>query len=213
MFRLEYVTFQKIGCLTNEMVKEIIDSIDASETNISQRWKMFLSTLSDKCAKIEFVLDDKNSNEYAIVRYKINDGYKTDQIKENVEYLHNEIFKKVKEKNMSKKSDKKESRNPFDVDIDDTPLYPKTETDHETEFDSGKFSLDLSNIDIDKVIRETSQKIIGQDSAIESIVSNIYANQKIIQEQKNARITIKITNKEIKKAPGKNAEKPAGTAK
>lgn len=39
----------------------------------------------------------------------------------------------------------------------------------------------LSNTDINEVIRQIKDKIIGQDEAIEAVVANIYANQRIIQ--------------------------------
>lgn len=37
------------------------------------------------------------------------------------------------------------------------------------------------NIDLNQVIGEIKEKIVGQDEAVESIVSNIYANQRIIE--------------------------------
>lgn len=41
--------------------------------------------------------------------------------------------------------------------------------------------MDLSDVDVNEVIQQIKNKIIGQDEAVEAVVSNIYANQKIIQ--------------------------------
>lgn len=41
--------------------------------------------------------------------------------------------------------------------------------------------MDMSNIDINEIIAQIKDKIIGQDEAVEAVVSNIYANQRIIE--------------------------------
>ena len=40
---------------------------------------------------------------------------------------------------------------------------------------------DMSNIDVNEIIAQIKDKIIGQDEAVEAVVSNIYANQRIIE--------------------------------
>lgn len=46
---------------------------------------------------------------------------------------------------------------------------------------SKSLEMNLSNTDINEVIRQIKDKIIGQDEAVEAVVSNIYANQRIIE--------------------------------
>lgn len=41
--------------------------------------------------------------------------------------------------------------------------------------------MDMSNIDVNEIIAQIKAKIIGQDEAVEAVVSNIYANQRIIE--------------------------------
>lgn len=60
-----------------------------------------------------------------------------------------------------------------------TPKITNGQANQQTQAKS--LSMDLSNTDINEVIKQIKGKIIGQDEAVEAVVSNIYANQRIIE--------------------------------
>lgn len=49
---------------------------------------------------------------------------------------------------------------------------------------------DMSTLDVNQIIKQVKDKIIGQDEAVEAIVSNIYANQRIIESANRDLIAI-----------------------
>ena len=79
-----------------------------------------------------------------------------------VEKNHLKLIKFQNDKNISKTSEE---------------TIPQKQTD----FQIKSLKMDVSDIDINEIIRQIKDKFIGQDEAVEAVVSNIYANQRIIE--------------------------------
>lgn len=109
-----------------------------------------------------------------LVWYGSNNPLQFKTIRNSFNNIHLKSEKDIADMLIGKKIDKTELQKKY---ITEIPKVDETQKDKQTK----SLSIDLSNIDINEIINQTKGKIIGQNETIEAVVSNIYANQRIIE--------------------------------